>query len=72
MAAIETTKDQYLYSMIDWYTHFRKMEGHRLSVKLAKEKAASMWSCDNSRLVDIVAEDLMKSIDKLLRGVDND
>lgn len=69
---IETTKDQYLYSVIDWYTHFRKMEGHRLSVKLAKEKAASMWSCDNSRLVDVVAEDLMKSIDELLRGVDND
>ena len=72
MAAIETTKDQYLYSVIDWYTHYRHREGHRLSVKLAKEKAASMWSCPNIRRVDIVAEDLMKSIDELVRGVDHD
>ena len=72
MAAIETTKDQYLYSIIDWYTHFRHREGHKLSVKLAKEKAQSMWSCDNSRSVDIVADDLMKCIDELLRGVEHE
>lgn len=72
MAAIETTRDQYLYSIIDWYTHYRHIDGHRLSMKLAKEKAASMWSCANSHSVEIVADDIMKSIDELLRGVDHD
>lgn len=72
MNPIKTTAYQYLVSILDWYPYFRRMDSHKLSLKLAKEKAASMWSCDNSHLVEIVAEDITKSIDELLRGVEHE
>lgn len=72
MDPIKTTEAMYLSSILDWYTHFRHMYSHKLSLKLAKEKAASMWSCENMKWAEVAAEYLTKNIDKLLRGADHE
>ena len=72
MDPIKTTDYQYLVSILDWYAHYRRMDSHKLSLKLAKEKAASMWSCDNVKQVIVTAEYIITNIDKLLRGVEDE
>ncbi len=68
MTPIETSRETYLFSIVDWYTHFRRMESHKTSLRLAKEKAASMWICDNKLSTERIAEELIEKINKLLRG----
>lgn len=70
MDPVKTTEFQYLFSILDWYAHYRRMDAHKLAIKLAKEKAASMWSCDHVKDVEFNAEYLTGNIDKLLRGVE--
>lgn len=72
MDPIKTTEYQYLVSIVDWYTHYRRMDSHRLALKLAKEKAASMWSCDYVKPVEVFADYLTKNIDNLLRGAEHE
>ena len=68
MDPIKTTDYQYLVSILDWYPHFRRMDSHKLPLKLAKQKAASMWSCDHVKQVEFTADYITKEINKLLRG----
>ena len=72
MGPEKTTDFMYLFTIIEWYAHYRGIDSHKFAFKLAKEKSASMWSSDNMRGVEVAAEYLTKEINKLLRGVDND
>lgn len=68
----KTTDFMYLFTIIEWYAHYRGIDTHKHSLWMAKEKAASMWSSDNMRGVEVSAEYLTKQIDKLLRGVEHE
>lgn len=72
MDPIKTDEYQYLAAIIDWYTHYRGMDSHRLALKLAKEKTSLMWSCDHVKSVEVFADYLTKNIDKLLRGAEHE
>ena len=72
MDPIKTTDYQYLVSILDWYTHYRGMDSHRLALKLAKEKTAAVWSCDNVKQAEVNADYLTGNIDKLLRGAEHE
>lgn len=72
MDPIKTTAANYLFSILDWYTHYRHMDSHELSLKRAKEKAASMWSCSIRESVEGIADYLTMKIDDLVGGVENE
>lgn len=68
----KTDEYQYLAAILDWYTYYRRMDCHKLALKLAKEKVALMMSCDRVKSVEVFADYLTKNIDKLLRGAEHE
>lgn len=72
MTPIETSRETYLFSIVDWYALFRRRESHKMAFRLAKEKAASMWICENKLSIERIAEELIEKINKLLRGEEHE